>query len=125
MPKGSRHHADENLVAYLAQGLTVEDAAAKAGVSRATAFRRLQDESFRRRVREAKSAELARAQAVLSSIAVSAAVTLGQLLASPSEKIRLAAARVALDQAVRFRDATELEERIAALEASAAARENR
>jgi hypothetical protein len=125
MPKGSRANADDTLVAYLAQGLAIEDAARKAGVSRATAFRRLQDETFKRRVREAKSAELARAQAVLSTIAVSAAVTLGKLLTSSSEKIRLGASRVALEQAVRFRDAVSLEERISVLEDAAAAREKR
>src|SRR5262249_50616068 len=43
---------DETLACGLARGLTVQQAAAEAHMSRRTAHRRLQDESFRQHVKE-------------------------------------------------------------------------
>jgi hypothetical protein len=125
MPGGSRRQADEALVEHLAAGHTVESAAQLSSISRATAFRRLKDETFRRRVAEAHAEMHARAMGVLSSGAVEAATRLRVLLQSGDEKVQLAAARAILENATRYRDSVELEERLAALEEVAAKQKER
>ena len=56
---------DAALIAALLGGATVEDAASTAGLSRRTAFRRLDDPTFRQALAEAKQARLARVVEVM------------------------------------------------------------
>jgi hypothetical protein len=63
---------DAALIAALLGGATVEDAAGTAGLSRRTAFRRLDDPTFRQALAEAKRARLARVVDVLAAGSVTA-----------------------------------------------------
>ena len=107
---------DEALILHLASGTTVEAAAELAGISRATAFRRLQDPEFQRRVKQARGEMIERAAGHLAAGATEASITLRNLLASDSEKVRLAAAKTIIEGVLKVRDATEFEERLVTLE---------
>src|SRR4051812_1185343 len=52
----SREVADDQLAALLATGLTVRDAAKRAGVAERTAWRRMEDAAFKARVAELRAA---------------------------------------------------------------------
>ena len=116
---------DEALILHLASGTTVEAAAELAGISRATAFRRLQDPEFQRRVKQARGEMIERAAGHLAAGATEASITLRNLLASDSEKVRLAAAKTIIEGVLKVRDATEFEERLAKLEKLAAEQKER
>jgi len=112
-----RKNADEALVLHLAAGLTVEAAARKARVSPRTAHRRLAEPDFRRRVTKARAAMVERALGKLADGAAEAVDTLRKLMAkAKGESVRLAAARAMLELGNRYREAVEMEERLAALE---------
>ena len=112
----ARKGGDAVLVAELAGGAAVADAARAAGMSEATAYRRLRDEGFKRRVDEARAEILARAVAMLTHASVRAVATLEGLLDSELDFARLAAARAILDVGIRMREQLDLAERLAALE---------
>jgi len=114
-----RENADEALIAALASGQTVQDAAKTAGVSARTAHRRLDDPAFARRVTEARSEMVKRAVGQLAEASAEAVTTLRALLRAESETARLGAARSILELGSRLRESTELEERLSALEAAA------
>src|SRR4051812_37627735 len=78
MPKSptGRSRADEALTLALACGATVEAAAAKAGVSPTTAFRRLKDPEFQQRLQRARAEMVQRATAMLTAAAMEAVKTL-------------------------------------------------
>ena len=121
MAGGDRRNADLALVAALAGGATVQEAARTAGVSESTAYRRLNDPAFRQRVAEARSEMLSRAIGTLARVSTAAAITLAQLLKAEAESVRLGAARSVLEMAVKFHETEQLEQRIAALEEQIAA----
>jgi hypothetical protein len=104
----------------LASGTTVEAAAELAGISRATAFRRLQDPEFQRRIKQTRGEMIERAAGHLAAGATEASITLRNLLGSDSEKVRLAAAKTIIEGVLKVRDATEFEERLTTLEKLAA-----
>jgi hypothetical protein len=107
---------DDTLVAQLAVGKSVEDAALAAGVSRATAFRRLAEDAFQRRVTEARGEFLKQVAGQLADGARKATETLLNLLQSGNERIRLVAARSVIEQAMKAHDLTVLEGRVEELE---------
>lgn len=113
-----RQSADSALVATLAAGSTVQEAAKQAGVSQRTAYRRLSDPRFRRRVAEARADMLACAVGALAEASTEAAATLRRLLEADSETVRLGACRAILELGVRLRESEQLEQRIATLEAA-------
>ena len=117
MAHRGRANADDLLIAALAGGQSVEQAAAAAGVSPRTAWRRLQDEQFRQRLDTARQQTLQTAVDTLTRASTAAAVTLATLL-KPEQRatVRLAAARAILELGTRLRESQELEARIAALE---------
>ena len=117
MAASGRRRADDNLTLALASGMTVEDAASKAGVSERTAYRRLDDPEFRRRVVELQAEVLGQAAGQLAQATIESVTTLRELLGASSDHIRLNAARAILQNAVRLREATTIELRIQALEA--------
>ena len=100
------------MIAALAGGSTVVDAAATANVSEATAHRRLREVDFRRQVDEARAELLGAAMARLSAASTRAVTTLADLLAAESESVRLGAARSILDVALRWREQDELARRL-------------
>ncbi len=117
MAGGGRQGADSLLIAALAGGSTVQDAAATAGVGVATVYRRLREREFKQKVEEARTELLSGAMARLSAATTDAVTTLMGLLAAESESVRLGAARSILDMALRWRESADLAERLDAVEA--------
>jgi hypothetical protein len=113
-----RRNVDQLLLMAFACGATVESAAASAGVSKATAFRRSQEPEFQEALRAAKAEMVTRTAAMLSAAAGEAVKTLLAMLKDLTPPAsRLGAARAVLELGVRLRESAELEERLAVLEA--------
>jgi hypothetical protein len=113
---GARRNADAALIAALAAGRTVETAAREAGVSVATAHRRLADGGFRAQVDAARRETVTRALGIVAEGATAAGATLRLLLGAESESVRLGAARALLEHAVRGLETLDIEARLTALE---------
>jgi hypothetical protein len=111
-----RKGGDAVLAAELAGGTAVADAARAAGMSEATAYRRLRDDGFKRQVDEARGEILTRAVARLTSASVKAVETLEGLLTDDMAFARLSAARAILELGCKLREQTELAARLDALE---------
>jgi hypothetical protein len=111
-----RQNADEVLALALASGQTVRGAAELAQVSERTARRRWADPMFRRRVTELRAEMVGSAVGKLADAAGMAADRLRELLSAQSEAVALSAARSILELGTRLREATEVEERLSALE---------
>jgi hypothetical protein len=120
MAQAPRKKSDDPLLLSLASGLTVAATARQCQVSTRTIYRRLADQSFRRRLQEVRGDMVRRAAGALTAAATKAVRTL-VALQEPSvpPPVRLGAARAVLEIGARLREATELEERLAALEAQA------
>jgi hypothetical protein len=116
MAAGGRKTADEALALGLASGLTIEAAARQAEVSPRTAYRRLEEPAFRRRVGELQAGMVSRALGRLADASVEAVDTLRGLLGADSPSARLGAARSILELGNKLRESVELEQRLAALE---------
>jgi hypothetical protein len=110
------------LLLALACGATVEAAAQKAGVSRATAHRRLQDAEFRARLQEFCSDMVKRASRTLTAASGEGIKTL-LALQQPSTPYatRLGAARAILEIGIKMREVADMDERLTALEQQMAA----
>jgi hypothetical protein len=113
---GERRNADAPLVAALAGGATVRDAAVEVGIGEATAHRRLKEPEFRKRVDDARAELIVAAVARLGAASTRAVMTLEGLLAADSEAVRLGAAKAILDAALRWREHQDLTERVRVLE---------
>lgn len=122
---GRASRSDERLLAALASGASVEDAASEAGLSQRTAYRRLADPVFRTRLSSARDEVMRDALNELTASAIRAVRTLDQLLSASNEHVQLRAARTVLEQLLRFKDAVELTERVQALEQQLLARRSR
>ena len=117
MSGGDRRNADAALIAALATGATREEAAVAAGVSERTVYRRCDDPEFTSRVEDAQQDLISRSTARLGAATGQAIETLVDLLdAAQPPSVRLGAARAVLDSAMRWREAEEIELRLAALE---------
>ena len=116
MAGGDRSKADAALVAALAGGSTVEDAAATVGVGVATVYRRLQVPEFRTQIDDARAVLIATAVARLGAASTRAVATLEGLLSADSEAVQLGAAKAILDAALRWREHQDLTERVRVLE---------
>jgi hypothetical protein len=125
MAHRGRKNADEVFLTALACGSTVEHAAQKAEIGRRTAHRRLQDVEFQRRLSQVKSDMHKRATAMLTAASMEAVKTLlGLQESSMPPGIRLGAARSILEIGNRFRDSTELLERMEAIERQLGSNQN-
>jgi hypothetical protein len=113
---GHRKRAEELLLAALAAGSPIEQAAQAAGLSARTAYRRLADPAFCGRLAGVRDELVAEALGELVGCAGEAVTTLRRLLHAENEHVQLGAARTLLDQLLRLREALELAERVAALE---------
>src|SRR5215212_7972824 len=109
MTGNDRRKGDGALIAALAGGVSVRDAATRAGVSESTAYRRLEDPGFTRHVAEARAEMIARAVGTLADASTAAAATLRKLLDATNEHVRLGACRAILELGAKLREAEELE----------------
>ena len=117
MSRNGRRHADEQLLKNLACRATVENAARQAGISPATAYRRLAEPAFQQRLQQLRGDMVSRTAGTLTAAAAEAVRALLELLkSSSSPSVRLQAARAILELGLKVRDASDLEERLAALE---------
>src|SRR5262245_7791437 len=101
--------ADEQLALALAGGATVEAAAEAAKLSVRTAYRRLQDEDFRRKVAEARAQMLAEVSGRLTSLAGKAVVALERAVELPPSALTVRAATAILQHAVALRSGGDAE----------------
>jgi len=117
-----RERTDELLLAAFAAGCAVEEAAKRAGTSSRTAYRRLANPSFARRLAHARDEILSAALGELVDSVSEAITTLRSLLNASDERIRLAASKATLEQVLRLRETLTLGQRLAALERAVEAR---
>jgi hypothetical protein len=120
-----QRRGDDSLLAALAAGSTVEVAAKAAGLSVRTAYRRLADPVFARRLAKARDELISNALGELVECASEAVATLRALLSASDERVRLGAAKSTLDQLLRLRETLMLSQRLAALERSLQAQTRR
>src|SRR5262249_23582730 len=105
------------LVSALAKGATVAQAAAQAGVSERTVYRRLGEQAFRDQIEALQDEMLQRAVAMLTAAAQEGIRSLVDLQnESTPPAVRRCAARDILEMGMRLREAAELEKRLSALE---------
>ena len=117
----AKKQTDEALLAALACGATVEQAARSAGMSARTAHRRLKDPGFRQRLQDCRAEITQRTVGMLTAAGLESVKTLITLQADKTPAaVRLGAARSVLEIGIKLRENAELAERIAALEAQAA-----
>ena len=112
----SRANADELVVAALASGHTMQEAAKGAGISPRTVSRRLADPAFKQRIQTLRGEMIGQALGRMADGMSDAAAALRKLLKAKSESVRLGACRAMLEIGVKLREAVELEARLAALE---------
>jgi hypothetical protein len=96
-----RKSCDEGLLIALAAGASPAVAAQQAHVSESTVHRRLREPKFRRRIDDTRAKMVSDAVGRLSVIGTLAADVLHGLLSSGSERVRLGAARSALELMLR------------------------
>lgn len=111
--------ADEKLALELWAGKPVKEAAATAGMSERTAYRRLNDPAFQERMRELRRGVTNRVMHLLTRATVDA-VEMLHLLATADDDphLRLKAATSLLDFQLKFREQYDLDERLSRLEAA-------
>lgn len=121
MDTPSRSKVDQVLLTALVCGGTVESAARKAGVSARTVYRRLSQARFQERLRRCRRDLVERTSGLLTGAALGAVKTLVDLQQDPAAPatVKRRAARDILELGLRFRDTTDLEERISRLEQGA------
>jgi transposase len=117
----ARNGRREAVALALASGQTVREAAKGAGCGERTVHTWLADDAFRRRVAEVRTDLFAQAVGRLSRLAGQAADTLGDLLGSKNDPVRLQAARAILEGGLRLHEALDLATRLESLEARLAA----
>lgn len=108
----AKRDIDGALALYLASGMTIANAAERAGVCERTARRRLKEPKFRRRLDALKREVVGRAVAMLANGMAHAAERLIGLVDSPDEKIALTASKAVLEIGMRFRKAEEIERKL-------------
>jgi uncharacterized small protein (DUF1192 family) len=118
MAHSGRKEADTALLLALACGAMAEQAAQKAGVSVRTVRRRLATPEFRRRIQALRDDMVQRTTAMLTAASLEVVKTqLALLHSAMPPAVRLGATNSVHKWALKLREATELTERIAALEA--------
>jgi hypothetical protein len=121
MAQKGKRNKDHQLLLALACGATVEVAAAKAGVSVATVYRRLNDPAFLQQLQAVRSEMVQRTAGMLTAAAGEAVKTLLDLQKNTvPHASRLGAARSVLEIGIKMRESADLEARLAAVEAQLA-----
>jgi hypothetical protein len=106
----------ERVAVLLAGGMATKHAAAEARVGERTVHRWLEEPEFTRLVSRYRGRLVAETLGKLANIGGKAVETLADALGSDNDNVRVRAAIGILDQLVRIREATELEERMTELE---------
>ena len=118
MAHRGRQNADDLLAAELAAGKTVRDAATAAGVAERTAHRRLTDAEFKARVTGLRASMVSAAAGRLADGMGEAATVLRALLTDAGPDVRHRAAVKVIELGVKLGELTDLERRVAELEAA-------
>lgn len=119
--RGTRKAGDDDLLAAaLAAGLEVREAARQAGMSLSTAQRRRAQPAFAQHVADLRAEVVASTAGRLLGLGARAVEALSDLLTCENQPTRLAAVRVILDSGPKYREASDLEARLVALERLAA-----
>jgi hypothetical protein len=100
----------------LGVGLSVTDASEKAGVTRKTVYRWLDDDDFKSKVAKRQSDVLERVRGRLSALAIKSLDVLEALMDSRNETIRLRASNSVLSRITEILEVLSLEERIEKIE---------
>ena len=122
MAQNGRRSADDKLLLALACGATVESAARQAGVSESTAYRRLKDAEFCRKLQSLRADMIQRTSGALTAAGMECVKTLISLLSPGTPPAtRLGAARAGIELGMKVREQNDLEQRLAELEERMAA----
>jgi HEAT repeat protein len=105
----SRANADELIIAALAAGKTLQEAAKIAGVSAKTVSRRLLDLEFQNRVRKRRGEMIEQVSGRLNESMSIAVDALRKLLDAKSESVRLAACRAMIGLGLKIRSEVDVE----------------
>ena len=100
----------------LAAGKTAPEAAAEAGVSERTVYRRMEQPEFRQSVLELRGRMMDDVAGRFAEAAGAAFERLHSLLGAENEFVQLGAARTILEQMIRLRDFVEFESRLRRVE---------
>jgi hypothetical protein len=112
----SRGRAEERLLNALAAGRSVREAARAAAISERTAYRRLANPGFQKRLAALRDELITSALAELVGCASEAVCTLKGLLEAADARVQLGAVRTVLEQVLKLREALSLEQRLTELE---------
>jgi hypothetical protein len=113
-PQGKK--GGDAFILALATGLSIPQAAKRAGIGTSTAYRRMEDPATRRAVSKARDELLCQVVGRLAAVAVEAVDVLEANLRSKSETVRNRAALGILANMVRGMDSVELARRLTELE---------
>ncbi|MBL8821954.1 MAG: hypothetical protein JNJ77_05145 [Planctomycetia bacterium] len=112
-----RRKSDELFLQAMACGANVETAARRAGISRATAFRRVAAPDFQKTLQDVRREIIFRTLSVLNAATSEAARTLIQLLGTAhSSSARLGAARAIIELSCKLRDHEDFDARLRSIE---------
>ncbi|HEY4260200.1 MAG TPA: hypothetical protein VGM98_08570 [Schlesneria sp.] len=112
----NRRDTDRILIACLASGKSTQVAAAEAGISERTVYRRLEEPEFRQNMVDLRGRMVDCLTSRLTEASNNAFERLQILLTADSEYVQLGAARAILDQMLRLRNMVEFETRLTRVE---------
>jgi hypothetical protein len=104
------------VIQALGYGLSVTDASKKAGVTRKTVYRWLDDDGFKSEVVKAQNDVLERVGSRLSALALKGLNVMDELLDSEDESVRLRASSALLSRFTEILEVLRLEKRLEILE---------
>ena len=112
-----RGKSDEVFLQAIACGASIETAANRAGISRSTAFRRVNAPEFKKTLQAMRREIVGRTLSVLSAATGEAARTLIQLTGTAhSSSVRLGASRAIIELSCKLRDHEDFEDRLRHIE---------
>ena len=116
-PGGRKGHKISRFIANLLTHVTIEQAAAAAGVSTASAWRYMRDETVMLRVRAACRDSLRQSQSLLQAACVESVERLREILRDgETQSLQLTAAKTILELGLKAVELADIEERLATLE---------